>query len=76
MFNLSVNGFFPVLLGSLFFYLKINYLFSICFVQKKKRKEAEMLRQQEEERLGRAMAADKAKREAEKLHKVRKALHF
>lgn len=38
--------------------------------QKKKREEAERLRKLEEERLKKAMAADAAKKEAQRLHQV------
>ena len=38
--------------------------------QKKKREEAERLRKLEEERLRKAMAADAARKEAERLHQV------
>lgn len=40
------------------------------FQQKKKREEAENLRKLEEERLRKAMAADAARKEAERLHQV------
>ena len=43
---------------------------SFLFVQKKKREEAEKLRKLEEERLRKAMAADAARKEAERLHRV------
>lgn len=42
-------------------------------VEKKKREEAERLRKLEEERLRKAMAADAARKEAERLHQERMA---
>ena len=49
----------------------IHTFFSMfTFEQKKKREEAERLRKLEEERLKKAMAADAAKKEAQRLHQV------